>query len=87
MRISHSLFRCNVANYRKDSRAKITQVKPGKANARLPLLPTGTVGAVEPPVTVVDAAPPVASVVFHLTEPVADSVAPVGVAGMISEVL
>lgn len=51
---------------------------------RLALLPTGTVGAVTPPVEVV-VTPPVGNVVFHATgELVADSVTP---AGVLSEVL
>lgn len=75
---------CNGDIYRSDNKAKRAQAKPGTTNVRLALLPTGTVGAVTPPVEVV-VTPPVGNVVFHATgELVAGSVTP---AGVLSEVL
>jgi hypothetical protein len=63
------------------------QVKLGRASARLALPPTGTLGAVTPPVVGVDGAVPVSTVVFH-EKPGVDSVATaVGAAGTLSEVL
>lgn len=77
---------CNT-HYHNDNKARKTLIRVGKAFIRYPLLPTGTVGAVEPPV-VVAGAPPVGNVVFQLRdEPAADSAAVVAATGILSVAL